>query len=681
MSVFTALVGREISERRLLLVASAFLGLVPVLAPWMPGRPERLAPEDLRTMTLLILVVLFGGATLLILGATLFVRDLNEGRMSFYYSRPIPVWALWLSRLTSALFLLIASLLLLLIPTALFDFQSWVDQLSGGGPSRAWPFLGFREVFTMSAAWQTLPALPPTALRWFIALLVTLTLLTLAHAVATAVRGRSLWVVCDLAGLVMVGAIGWTAREILVREEALGALVHAEWALLPWVLGSLLVAGAVQLSRGRTDLQLGHRYLSATLWPLLIIGALAFVAYAHWVATSDIEDLETITFVRTSPDEQWLVAGGPVRHRSRARAAFLRHADSDQSWRLGSLGVSGNWLNFSGDSGTVVWVRCESFVPLACKLWLKDLRDVASPPRPIGVPGDRLVHQMVLSHDGRRIAAAESRRVVVYEVPSGNLVAAVDADNPGALAFLSSDQIQFQVPVEGGSARSARIRRFDLDSLEVADVGVLPSGHVAWYNPYHGSVLYTGPSNSGFGLFDSSTGQQLAGLEGRWRFAPKQGAFFADGRLALSFRERHGLHLLIFSPEGEEMSRIERPRVAKVVFGGELSPGQMLIALHEVPEESATAEAPRVELDVEPLRGWTTYVLDAEAAELSPLVSGVVPLTTSPVAPERRLIASRTAILQWNPESGDYRTLIEPSRGLKAQLRERDLNQGNELPF
>lgn len=665
MKVFAALVWREVLERRLLLVASVFLGLTPVLLPWVPGRPEQFAPEDVRTAAVLVLGVLFGGATLVILGSTIVVRDLSEGRLGFFFSRPVPVGVLWSSRLAAAALLFFASLLLLLAPTAIVDFESWTDQLTSGESGHAQPFFGPRMVYATSVS---LPPAPPAWFRWTLALTAIVVLLVAAHAVSTVIRARSLWVLLDLAGLALVGWIGWLARDRMVREEALGGLVHAEWVFLPWILVSLLIAGTVQLDRGRTDLQLGHRYLSATLWPLLLAGALGLGGYSWWIAASEIEDLESVKYAKVSRDDRWLVTGGPVRHRSGAHAAFLSHAESGRSWRLGGLDVTRSFLTFSGDSGTVLWARCESFVPLSCRLWAKDLRDVASPPEPIDVPGDRIPNQIVLSHDGRRMAAAESGRVVVYEVPSGNLVAAVDAKQPTWISFISADRVRFQELIDDGTTWTARIRHFDLASRQVVDAGFLPGGRTAWHSPYGDRVLYSAPKEGGYGLFDSADGRLLAELGDAWKFAPKRAQFLSDGRLVLAVRERYELTLMVFSREGPELFRIERSQVAKVAFGGELSPGRLMVSLRET-ERDATWSIEQY-AGVVPLTSWTTYVLDLESRELSRLAYGLVPLSRYPVAAgDARVFASRSSIVRWNPASGEPEKLVAPKLGLEYLSR------------
>ena len=674
MRIFAALVWREILERRLLLLVSAFLGLVPIVMPWLPWLPGRLAAADLRSITALVLTGLFGCLLLLILGSTLFGRDLSEDRLGFYYSRPISSWTLWTSRLVAACALLLAAVILMILPVAFLGFDPLaakiLDWRPGWRPGHAWPLLGFSDAYALGASsWQSLPESPPIVVRSVLAVAAVFSLLALVHAASTIVRGRSAWMLADLAGLAAVVVLGWGARDQLVSEEALGALVWAEWLLLPWLLGSLLLAGAVQLQRGRTDLQRGHRYLSATLWPALIVGVLAFGGYARWVAGSHIEDLEEATYVRASPNEAWLVAGGPVRYRAGAQAAFLREVSSGRSWRLGSFG-SGRWkLAFSKDGGTAAWVRCQRFRPLTCKIWTKALDD-ASPPEPTEIETTVKPRQIVLSDDGTRIAVNEARRVSVYDLSSARLLAAVAAVNPTAVFFLSSNRLRFHELIwhRGGPIR--KIRQLDLDSRQLIETGRLPKG--AWSRQSARGEVVLVARNNGFGLYRGETGQPL--VEVRGRRPPRAGTFLADGRLVLCFTSqqrstdrpdgrrfeglRLDLEIRILSAAGRQLQQVFRQGVMNVRFGGELSPGRLLIALQSQRPEPSPADAPGP--DVAPMPGWTTHVLDVETGELTRLAVGLIPL--SEAAGTRLFEAGGDQVLLWDPRTGEHRTILPPGQ-------------------
>ncbi|MEM7350193.1 MAG: hypothetical protein AAF657_05265 [Acidobacteriota bacterium] len=659
MRVFAALLWREIYERRLLFLAGGLLGLVPVIVPYLPGGPERYTPEDLRTVAVVVLVTLFGGATLLILGSTIVGRDVSEGRLGFYFSRPIPSRMLWASRVLAAVLLVCATLLLLMTPTVVIDYEIWAEQFTNRSGERAWPVLGRGQVFTLKIA-NSLPDMPSFPIRLGLHLLVLVTLLVIAHAVSSIVRSRSSWMLVDLAGLGVVLAVGSAARNIFVREEALAALVWMEWILLLWLLGTLLVAGAVQLQRGRTDSGLGHRWLSAVLWPLLLLGAAGFYAYAQFIAAGRIDDLEELAFTQPSPNEQWLVAGGPMRHRVRSEAAFLLDTRHGTSWRLGSLGVVRPWVTFAADSSRVVWLRCESRVPLDCEIWSKDLRQPTQAPQRTKVPSDRLPDRIALSADGSRIVLAEAQRVAVHDLDSGRQLAVVAASQPTHVVFLSPERVRFQESFEdSASGRTIRVRQFDIHDLQVVETGRLPIGYRGVLDPRADRLLYLRGSRAGFGLFDSATGDQLLELDKAWRKFPSHGFALASGRLVLVFRDPFRSTLLVVSPEGQVEHRIPHPLVREVRFGGETSPGRLWIAFDE--GDRGPVPASRWP-GVPTLRGWTTYELDVRHGVLQPFAVGGAPLGIPHSAlSERLFLAGGKSVVRWNRLTDAYEVLIEPS--------------------
>ena len=107
------------------------------------------------------------------------------------------------------------------------------------------------------------------------------------------------------------------------------------------------------------------------------------------------------------------------------------------------------------------------------------------------------------------------------------------------------------------------------------------------------------------------------------------------------------------SPEGEELRRLERRGVLEMQFGDEFGPGRLVLALME---ESWEGESEMLAgLGLEPLPGWTTYVLDVEALELTTLGVGLVPLR----GPNPRLyIAGGQAVIRFDPATGEHRTVL-----------------------
>ncbi len=694
MKIFAALVWREIVERRLVLLASLLLGFVPIVLPWMPGIPTRIAPEEMRAAATIGLGGLFGGLALLILGSTIVARDLSDRRLGFYFSRPIASWSLWLSRVVAALLLVLICVLLIVAPTTVVDAGSWFESIWGNLGEHTWPLMTDAEKSFVMPFLDDWPIDNSTPERWPLAgavlfgCSIVLLLVVLLHAVSTMVRGRNLWVLGDLAGGLLVLGLAWNAREVLIREQALGALVWAERLFVLSTLVVLIIAGGVQLARGRSDLLRGHRYLSATLWPSLILVMLAFGAGSRWVASSDVEDLERLTHLRAAPGDRWLMAGGPVRHRAGAGSAFLLETDTGRAWRLGSLTASRAWLTFSPDGSAVVWARCESRQPPHCELWILALRDAGSAPRPTGIPIDlRKMRWLPLADDpalafnddGTLLAVAEEERVVVYRIESdpgsesagassgATVVASVDADLPNAVTFLPGGLVRFHerlaaspsVALESGWMWRTQIQQLDLGTRRLTETGRLPPGLKSVRSPVRDTVFYQRRLPLSFGFYDGEAGQLLTELDPEWDSIAGKGHFLADGRLVFDHWKLGEATFLVFSPDGEELHRIQLSDVQERRFGGELAPGRLLIGLYE---ESPSSRAPLHQLDVEPLDGWTTYVLDADSGELSPLASGVMPVGKSGISAERLFLADgevfRWTVSTQRGETGDRRTIL-----------------------
>src|SRR5262245_46348770 len=118
MKAFATVFGRELAERRLLLLAALLLGLVALAAPWIPGLPPQSA-DELRGGVALVLTGLLTTVTAVLLGGSVIARDLAERRLGFYFSRPIPGGALWAGKLTAAVALVLASGVLASTPALL----------------------------------------------------------------------------------------------------------------------------------------------------------------------------------------------------------------------------------------------------------------------------------------------------------------------------------------------------------------------------------------------------------------------------------------------------------------------------------------------------------------------------------------------------------------------------------
>ena len=248
MRGFAAVFGRELFERRLLALVALCLGLAAVALPRMPGfRPGGVAVADIQGGMAFGFALLLTSLMALFLGGSIIASDLAERRLGFYFARPLSGRALWGGKFAAALVLVFGAGLLVLLPAVLTGGNLSLDGIWGVG-----------GVISVSG--------PGLLLAWSAGLCF---LLFGAHAASVVVRSRSAWAVLDLAALVAVAGLfsamvrrmvleGALLRLSLARqEERLGIVAWMELGFFAAALLSLVAASALQVTRGRTDLQAG----------------------------------------------------------------------------------------------------------------------------------------------------------------------------------------------------------------------------------------------------------------------------------------------------------------------------------------------------------------------------------------------------------------------------------------
>ena len=257
------------------------------------------------------------------------------------------------------------------------------------------------------------------------------------------------------------------------------------------------------------------------------------------------------------------------------------------------------------------------------------------------------------------MAFAESKRLVVYELASARVVAAVDADYPEAVTFPSPAKVRFHENVEDTDRWGKFIRQFDFETRKVIDTGRLPRGRVVRRSPYRDVMIYIGAFPSGFGLYHGETGQILTDLSDKR--LPTHARFFADGRSALTIQDLTDLDLIVHSQEGEELHRIRRAGVYGIRFGGEMTPGRMLVALRD--DQTTQSRLPELhDLDRVMYPGWTSYVLDADTGELRWLAAGVIPLgAPTRFLDDRLFLSDGGSVIRWTPETGEQQIVLPPA--------------------
>ncbi len=578
MRGFLVVFEREIVERRLLLAAALVLGLVPLLAPLIPGMPPA-RPAELQGGTALGLALVLTPVLALLLGGSVIVRDLAERRLGFYFSRPLSGFAIWAGKLAAAVALVVGAGLLVLLPTTL---------VSGlPDPSGFWGTLG-----TSSGAFQSGFAL---AVIWLGILLLAL---TAAHAVSVMVRSRSPWLLLDLAAFAVTLSVAGSSLLALARNGA-GVLA---WETLkpnavevPTVLLSveliaglvallgLTVASGAQVTQARTDLRRGHRVLSIVLWSVLLPAALGLAGYTRWFLAPSLEDLVSIHEAAGSPASPWIAVYGQAAHRGAYRPGFLYDVGSGRFVRAG-FGLT-SAVRFSADGRRAVWLECSDVRTPAqndLELWTLDLRRPGAAPQPTRVVLRGVAQAFALSPDGRRVAAVHDGRLTVDEIDSGRLLASVRLERDEyhqmrRLAFASPDRVRlndldFRFAPQPSVPREMILAISELDvttgKVTTTQMEEQLDGFSTWImGPTADRVLLR--QQHTLQLRDGATGKLIAEVGGKGARA----SFLPDGRIAVLSRGTEGSDLRILEPAaGAELRRFHFPGIRTVLVADQPSP-------------------------------------------------------------------------------------------------------------
>ncbi|HEY6322705.1 MAG TPA: hypothetical protein VJA16_14210 [Thermoanaerobaculia bacterium] len=532
MRGLAAVLRHEIAERRLLLLASPVLGLLPLAAPLTSAGS---AGSELRDIEALFLALALSGLSALLLGASVVGADLASRRLAFFFSRPLTGGAVWAGKLGAAAICAWTAGLLALLPSRLFDATA--NGGDGSFPNHAllsWPWLAI----------------------WFGA--VPLTVL-IAHHGGVILRTRSAWLVLDLAGAVTVGAIVlWTLR----RLQYWGALPDPSPVAPLVAIGAgavgiaLLAASAAQVIDGRADPVRGHRILSLTFAGLGLAGALAFAVLAQrWIAIGPL-DLDRWSFAAVAPGQRWIALAGPAPGPREYGAAFLLEVGSGRSVRarfakraedtlplaFSADGRRAIWAEYQGRQGTSPGVLVSLALDRAGAMPVRTPIVEAAPPA-----------KLVLSPHGARIAAVTGRHVAVYELDSGRLLAAHTfgeaLDWPVTVVFRDEDHLRLLVSRDEVSGEQAlAVYDLDLASRRLAGLATLPCGWLRMLSPDAERVACNNRPPKAAAAFDLASGRQLAEL--RQPGAKVRAAYLADGRLALLAQGPAGTEVTILDGDG-----------------------------------------------------------------------------------------------------------------------------------
>jgi len=623
MRGFVAVFEREIAERRLLFW-TGLSGLAPFLLPYvLPG--SHLEAADLRAAAALVLSGVVGAVLALGLGASVVARDLAERRLGFYFARPLSAWAIWAGKLGAALALCLGTGLLVLLPALLFE-PAVRGELAHGGWLQLLYGVGGIAVLVLAA-----------------------------DVVSLLVRSRSPWLGVDVVAAFVVGLLGWDGALRLLRAATPGALgqppiVPAFVVGVPLVLLAVLAASAAQLVLGRTDPRRGHRFLSLTLWSLLLAGGLGLAGYSRWLVAATPADLVAVPLVLPAPAGSAVVIQGPAAHRGAYLPLFALDTASGRFQRIFPIPYWGT-LRLSADGRRAVWLESQGrgFQGPAVLVRLDLTRPEAGPVHtPLSFAGG--FESLTLSPDGRRVALLERGRLLAFDVDRAGLLASfpLAAGNTfrSRLQFLDGSHLRyFRNTTEDDALPGSRTARIETADFDLATGRRTEVGHTAffedaatWIPSPDGSHLLVHRPLETLALFDVRRETPVAELPARFFGS----GFLADGRIAVASPAAGSRDLTLLSPDGVVERRFPFPGVRSLRLGGEPLPGHLVIAV-----QGGDRQGP-----------WESRLLDLATGESRPLgrrLPAAGPETGPASAGSRLFFRGADQLVLLDPASGRER--------------------------
>ena len=522
-----AIARREIEERAFLFVEAIAIALI---SPVVLAIPYGSFSDRKSAVVMLgfILSIAFTWGLALILGATLVGRELSEGRLSFYFTRPVSGAAVWFGKLLAALVLISVSFAIVhAIPVGL-EVSEW----------RTFSTLS-RQVAAVSI------------------LAIAVVLMLVSHLFSTWVRSHSPILGLDFLALLL--AVGFFIAT--VEPLALAAAFGPAWNVAAAFIAALLIAGAGggawQLSRGRIDARRSHRELSIFVWSVIGVAVVTTFAYSRWALAAKPADFKEVGGAQR---------GNIVWLHGRARGfypEFLMNAATGAFVPAGrSHFEGGNIVAVLAPSETLQNAKLAFFGGLERPSdWTLTVTRLAQTAQRIAVlPLSGRVDAVGVSSDGSRVAVAADQILTVYDTRSGHAVTS------SKVAGLSTgSQIEFVTPDVAraflADAGALTVKDFDVRTRRWSDVaGPIPLRSAFLYRVAGDKLVTHAPGRVEIRDLRSPNAVQTFPVgrdNGVWIMRDGRQAIFHYGRPAYIEIRRNGLqqHLVNFGP-GFESARV-----------------------------------------------------------------------------------------------------------------------------
>jgi hypothetical protein len=551
VSAVLGIARQEVSTRRFLLAAAAALSLLAwALRAVLPPGWSRELGQSLA----LVLFLAFPMAAAIAVGSSLVGRDLAEGRLSFYFSRPLSAGALWAGKFLGGAILVAGAFLCCYLPLA----------LSGGGIGR--------EAVGI----------------WLLALVG---LMAFAHTISSMYRSGSRLFALDLS----LGAVLVTVIVVQVRHLGIAGAGHVllTTAALPFDLAVaaavLLAAAAAQLAYGRADARRGHVALSATVWTLALAAVAALALWSRWVLGVTPAEVGGVRQLRVAPSGSALLFQGASEHgRAGFSPVFLMDGESGSYVRLAPERVT--FPAFTADGNAAVWVA-----PAVSWWWYvtpdPGLLFPGAEARRAALAVARLGHgtpvveeralappdaelALALDGDGQRVLVSGRSGVSLVDIASGRLVAEAPLSNIWAADFLPGGAVRFYQTPRNGSEHAFVVLDWTPKDGKRVERARVPADPRVFLLARRGDLAVVSTGMRGKAIIDTASGT-VRRLDSATDDFSGAALVLSTGLVALSLGEE----VRIVTRDGEAVARLALEPGSLAYALREPAPGELAVGL------------------------------------------------------------------------------------------------------
>ncbi len=555
---------RELVEKRFVAFAAAAFAVIPFLLAALPVIRGRSSAADVIATGAALLSMGFTGGLAMILGSTVIGRDLAEGRLSFYFARPIGAVAIWFGKVMAALALIAAAFLIIVLPARLAASS------------------GFGQVWGKGTLSLTLVIIGASFLIFFV-----------AHLVSSFIRSRSAWIGIDFALLFLAAAGTYALITELLLAGALRAMIVVASLIAAGLVVALIGGGAWQLERGRIDRKRSHLELSKFVWIAVAAGLALAAAFVGWLIAARPSDLK---YVEALPQGKgpWLVVMGEARGRLDYRPAFAYNSETGAHSRLPIHGLNGR-LMFTRDGNSLLLARYDRRTN-TIELFKRALDRAEEVSTGLVLP---LFYDMTPNDDGSRIVTvARGGMLNVYDITQHRSMVSArlpeSAGYVGGMYFVSPALVRIYTVNRDNAVKVLRVFELDVPARALRQTGQFAAegNYLGVTANEDGSRLFA-RSPKALHVIDGRTAAVQASIPGSFRGI----TFLRDGGIAVI----HGASIEIRDAAGSVVRAIPMP--APNAWSLRELPDGNLVTLGQAEDRPES-------------KPWHTYIIDSKSGAL-----------------------------------------------------------------